>query len=56
MKPWEADEYLRIRDRLPHNGWAGYGPYEDKRAKLADLIIGVGSFVGIVVLLVLDYF
>lgn len=40
MNPQEWQEnYARTNDRLPHNGWAGYGPYYDKRAQLADRIL-----------------
>ena len=40
MNPQEWQEnYARTSDRLPHSGWAAFGPYHDKRAQLADRIL-----------------
>lgn len=50
--PSEWDEqYGRISDRLPHNGWAGYGPYVDKRYNLAMTILKWVMLGGVVLLL-----
>lgn len=47
MNPSEWDEgYARTSDRMPHNGWAGYGPYEDKGARLAERLLVVLVVVG----------
>lgn len=44
--PQEWDEnYARTSDRLPHPGWAAWGPYIDKRAQLADRIVWLVSIV-----------
>jgi hypothetical protein len=46
---WDEDTNVRIHSRMPHNGWAGYGPYTDRSARIADRIIVVISVIGLAV-------
>jgi hypothetical protein len=44
---WDEDTNVRIHSRMPHNGWAGYGPYHDRAARIADWILGCASVIGL---------